>query len=211
MPSLRHASPRRPRRGAQRRARRRRDREAPWHAPGRGRSRAAAAQPAGTGASAVRCGGRHRPIPPSCVTTTTPSLFNGYGCGCGPQLAQFRPGFLRPPVLQRKVRYAGIHAPTFRRYSSATPLDVRAAVSPIPPPPLSEIDATRRRRYVDVPGPIGTGSPTSPAEPVSRRPRRRSRCRFSSVAVPRALPGFSGSFQVYPPLYLQVCECRHSN
>ena len=161
VPSLRHASPRRPRRGAQRRARRRRDREAPWHAPQRGRSRAAAAQPAGTGASAVRCGGRHRPVPPSCVTTATPSLFNGYGCGDGPRLAQFRPGFLRPLVLQRKVRYDGIHASTFRRYSAATPSTFGIRPLRRSPQGLSDLRARRRRWYVDVPARIGTGSPTS--------------------------------------------------
>lgn len=163
MPSLRHASPRRPRRGAQRRARRRRDREAPWHAPQRGRSRAAAAQLAGTGASADRTAfPRRRHIPPSCVTTATPSLFNGYGCGCGPRLAQFRPGFLRPLVLQRKVRYDGIHVPTFPRHSaggrSASGLrPLRRSTQGLP-----GLRAMRRRRYVDVPARIGTGSPAPP-------------------------------------------------
>ena len=104
---------------------------------------------------------RRRPVPPVCVTVPTPGLWNGYGCGTASRLAQFRPGFPRPLVLQRKVRYDGIHGPTFPRYFAAG-LSA-SGLSPLrrSPQGLSDLRARRRRRYVDVPARIGTGSPTS--------------------------------------------------
>lgn len=128
----------------------------------RGRSRAAAARRSRDGGKqdADRLP-RRRPIPPLCVTRTTSSPANGYGCGGGPRLAQFRPGFLRPLQLQRKVRYDGIHPSTFPPYSAAglsasEPRHLRRST-----PGLSDRRARRRRRYVDVPAGIGTGPPTS--------------------------------------------------
>nr|DAU80245.1 MAG TPA: hypothetical protein [Caudoviricetes sp.] len=205
MPSLRHASPRRPRRGAQRRARRRRDREAPRHAPQRGRSRAAAAQLRWDGGKRRRTGiGPAPPIPPFCVTLPTPSPANGYGCGDGPRLAQFRPRFLRPLQLQRKVRYASIHRPYFSAVLRHRSLSCSAATVPPRPRAVLRPRAPRRRRYVDGPYRIGTGSPTS-ACTTSARPSIHL-LRAGAVAVPipvllvvvpRVLPGFSGSSQVH--------------
>lgn len=214
MPSLRHASPRRPRRGAQRRARRRRDREAPWHAPGRGRSRAAAAQLRWDGGKhgADRLP-RHRPVPPLCVTRTTPSPANGYGCGDGPRLAQFRPGFLRPLQLQRKVRYDGIHRPYFSAVFRGRPPDLRAfparggsgavlhprrdrraAVRRRPPPDRYRFDHPRPGRSVGGPDP----------------PRAASDLLFQTLPGQPRFPGFSQVSQV-PPRYLLRCTSRYVN
>lgn len=125
---------------------------------------------AGTGASAVRTAPRHRPIPPSCVTTATPIQRHRRTAPAAAIHAQFRPGFLRPLVLQRKVRYVYIHRPLFPRYSAEGP----SASEPRPlrrsPQGLSDHRAMRRRRYVDVPARIGTGSPTSSCTSSTRPP-----------------------------------------
>lgn len=169
----------------------RRDEGAPWHAPERGRSRAAAAQLRWDGGKhgADRLP-RRRPIQPICVTRSTSSPANGYGCGGGPRLAQFRPGFLRPLVLQRKARYDGIHASTFPRYSAAGLSASEHRPLRRPPQGLSDRGARRRRRYVDVPARIGTGSPTS-ACTSSAGPSAPPRA--GSVAVPTGSRRRSGS------------------
>ena len=210
-------SPRRPRRGAQRRARRRRDREAPWHAPQRGRSRAAAARLAGTGASAV---GADTPIPPICVSTATPSPATGAGAGPAHGLPNSVPGFLRPCNCNEKSVMTAYTAPTFPLYSAI------AVSAPSPrhrrrsPPTAVHHRARRRRRYVDDPARIGTGLPPylyargAPRAGLSEPARsvyEEVPMPVLAVAVPGVLPGFSGSSQVQTSLYLQVCECRHSN
>ena len=163
MPSLRHASPRRPRRGAQRRARRRRDREAPWHAPERGRSRAAAAR-------LRRDGGKHgadRPRRGSGLSRhfVWPPPRHAYRTGTGAETVHGLPNSV--PVFsdrwycnEKSVMtaytprlFGGIRRPVSRRPS--------LALSDGSPRGLSDRRARRRRRYVDVPGPIGTGPPTS--------------------------------------------------
>ena len=160
MPSLRHASPRRPRRGAQRRA----GAVETGRHRGMRRSEDARAQPrpSSLGRGQARCGppsDRHRPIPPFCVTTVTPSPANGYGCGDGPRLAQFRPGFLRPLQLQRKVRYDGIHGPYFSAVFRGWSPGARARPPRRLPQRFSAVGASRGRRYVGIPARIGTGSP----------------------------------------------------
>ena len=129
--------------------------------PSCGRSRAAAARLRRDGGKQDEDRSHARPIPPYCVTRSTSSPANGYGCGYGPRLAQFRPGFLRPLQLQRKVRYDGIHPSTFRRYSAAGLSASERRPPRRSPQGLSDLRARRRRRYVDVPARIGTASPTS--------------------------------------------------
>ena len=149
VPPLRRHSPRCPLRGAQRSAGTVAMGVHRGTRQGRGRSRAAAAQPAGTGAGAERTAPHRRPVTPYCVTATTPSLWDGCGGGTAARPAQFRPGSLRPLVLQGKVRYDGIHSSTFPRYSAGG-----LSASGRRPPrtsssPLSGTGAPRRRRYVD--------------------------------------------------------------
>ena len=204
-----HSSPRCPLRGAQRSA----GTVAMRVHRGMRRSEDARAQPrpspAGTGASPRRDGiAGHRPIPPFCVTTTTPIQRHRRTAAAAAIHAQFRPGFLRPLVLQRKVRYDGIHVTTFPRHSAAG----LSASEPRPlrrsPQGLSDLRARRRRRYVDDPARIGTGSPSQAVRARGRAVpidlSEPSRSVFEAVpmpvlaaAIPRLLPGFSGSSQVH--------------
>ena len=195
-----HLSPRCPRRGAQRRAGTVASGVHPgmhWPEGARARARPGGA---GTGASTDRHGhARPRPVPPSCVTRSTPSLWDGYGSGTGARLAQFRPGFLTPLVLQRKVRYVYIHRPAF-------PLDSATALSaPRPPLPvrtpqlLAGCGASWWWRCVDAFGRIGTGPPPgaptgAPRQEAPRAGPTTSPGRSGSQGSPRflwVLPGFS--------------------
>ena len=100
----------------------------------------------------------------------------------------------------------GALASTFPWYSAATlsasgPRPLRR-----PPQRLSCPRARRRRRYVDGPRAIGTGSPTSactgstgPSAPLPRAGAVAVPMPVLCVAVPRVLPGFSGSSQVRLP------------
>lgn len=159
---------------------------------------------AGTGASTDRHA-RHRPIPPFCVTTATASLWVRHRRAASARPAQFRPRFLRPLVLQRKVRYVYIHPPTFPRYSSHRSSTRPPHLSDRAPSRLSGRDGLPTPRYVDVRQRIGTARPTllgsrsGPRTPLQARSGSQGSFRFL-----RVLPGS-------PPLYLQVCECRHSN
>nr|DAF52190.1 MAG TPA: hypothetical protein [Siphoviridae sp. ctq8D8] len=106
-------------------------------------------------------------------------------------------------VLQRKVRYDGIHVPTFPRYFAAGLSASEHRPLRRSPQGLSDRGARRRRRYVDVPARIGTGSPAQlgQAGPVGAPAADPSPSLGASdlVSVLRVLPGFSGSFQVHPP------------
>ena len=213
MTSLRHASPRRPRRGAQRSARRRSDREAPCHAPQRGRSREVAARLAGTGASRVRTSAaRRRHIQPSCVTGSTHSPATGTGAGPAHGLPNSVPGFSDRCNSKGKsvmTAYMPLLSPGISRHPPrprSSPASYR----------LTAVLQTRRAATAAVRRRPSRGRYRSPPpRPVLAGPGRqrsgRFRRRSTSVAVPRVLPGFSGSSQVQTYLYLQVCECRHSN
>ena len=224
MPSLRHASPRRPRRGAQRSA----GAVAIGRHRGMRRGEGARAQPRPTGRPLGRSdGGKHRadrrrerdrsrgPVPPFCVTLSTPGLWTGGGTGARARLTQFRPRFLRPLQLQRKVRYDGIHHPYFSAVSRHRRPSPPAAAAP---PPSSAVSRSATGAPAAVgrrPRRIGTGPPPAPVRarrgPRAGRPSRpphpsgpladpsptsgRSGPRTSptpvlAVAVPRVLPGF---------------------
>lgn len=209
-----HSPPRRPRRGAQRSAGAVAGRVHPgMHRP-RGRSREGAARLRRAGGEQDRHGrARHRPTPPSCVATATASLRHRHRRTARPRLAQFRPGFLTPLVLQRKVRYVYIHPPAFPRYPVAAAQARLPHLSDRAPSPLPGCDGLPTPRYVDVGQRIGTARQTLCGRPLGSRSALPGPLRPLSraVAVPRVLPGFSGFSQVSPPLYPQVCECRHSN
>lgn len=154
-----HPSPRCPRRGAQRSAGTVAMRVHRGTRRSRGRSRAAAARLRRDGGKRRRHAEALRAIPLFCVTTATVCLRHRRTAPATACRAQFRPGSSRPLVFQGKVRYDGIHAPAFPRYSAAG----LPASGPRPlrrsPQGLSDLRARRRRRYVDVPARIGTGSP----------------------------------------------------
>ena len=197
--------------------RHRRDEGAPWHAPQRGRSRAAAAQLAGTGASADRIASTPSTCPAIlCDYGHAYPTASAYGTGSGmpcPIPSRFSPTVAiatKSPLWRHTLHH---FSAVFRGRS----LDVRSSPSPTISSGLSDLRARRRRRYVDVPGPIGTGSPTSactsstgPGPPSPSPPdpaSRRFRCRSSL----QRFPGFSQVSQVPLRFILHGCECRHSN
>ena len=176
---------------------------------------------AGTGAGAVGtapaypailCGPRHG-------MPTAPA----YGTGAAHGLPSSVPVFSDRCNCNKKSVMPAYTAPLFR--SSPRPVSRRPSGGPSCRSLAAVRDrrdarpAVRRRprsdryRPAHLGRPLPPASPASPAEPVRRRPRRRRHRRRRSwpVAVPRLLPGFSGFSQGSPPLYLRVCECRHSN
>lgn len=207
MPSLRHASPRCPRRGAQR--------SAGTVAIGRhrgmrlscGRSRAAAAQLRWDG------GKRRRTSSPGiglsrhlCDYGHAYPAASAYGIGVRHAVPNSVPGFSDRWYCKEKsvmtaytsLLFLGIPRPPSRR-PGPPPRRLSPPVSGpgrAPPTAVRRHPRSDRYRFAHPKRPL---PPTSPAETVRRRPRRRRRCRASSVAVLRVLPGFSGSSQVHPP------------
>lgn len=171
---------------------------------GRPRAAAAASRSRRTGASAV--GADRGPIPPSCVTTATPSprqrvrvrdtargmpnsvpgLSDRWDCNEKSVMTAY---------IVRLFRW--IPRPAPRRLPPPRSILVRAPARAPRGAPAAVGSRPRRDRY-------RLGRPR-------RTPGAAPRDRPDAVAVPRVLPGFSGFSQVSPPLYLQVCECRHSN
>jgi len=179
-------------------------RGAPRHAPAP-RALARGRGPAPPGRGRAECGpartARHRPIPPFCVTTATASLWVRHRRTAGPIHAQFRPGFLRPLGLQRKVRYVYIHRPTFPRHSVAAARPRLPHLSDRIPSWLSGRGGLPTPRYVGVRGRICTARPTSAAHlrggrsdpPRPPRPSPGRSGSQGSFRFLRVLPGFSPS------------------
>ena len=182
----------------------RRDEGAPWHAPQRGRSRAAAAR-------LCRDGGkrqsdrlpRRRPIPPFCVTTATPIQRQRHRRTAQPSACLIPSRFSYALGIATKSPLCIHTSPHFSAVFRGRSRGVRASPSSTISSGLSALRARLRRGYVDIPARIGTGSPT-PACTSSAGPIRLLRARsvavpmpVLSVAVPRVLPGFSGSSQVH--------------
>nr|DAY11710.1 MAG TPA: hypothetical protein [Caudoviricetes sp.] len=137
----------------------RRDGGAPWHAP-QPRTLARSRGPAcWDGGKRRRRAEALRAVPLSCVTTATVCLRHRRTAPATACRAQFRPGSSRPLVFQGKVRYDGIHSPTFPRYSAATLPAPQAARGLRLLQRLPDLDGPCRRRYVEGPYPTGTGPP----------------------------------------------------
>lgn len=134
-------------------------------------------------------------IPPDCVTRATPCHGIGIGARHIRRPALFRPGFLRPLGLQRKVRYDGIHRQIFRWYSATAAWATLHGVADSRGRGIERSAPAVRGRYVDDRWAIGTG------------PMRWSGAAGAGIDS-------QGSFRflrTLPGTYLQVCECRHSN
>lgn len=220
MPWLRTGSPRCQRRGAQRRA----GTVAGGVHPGmhwpRGRSREGAARRSRDGGEHRPCTDRHaqdRPIPPFCVNTTTASLWDGYGSGTRRTASLIPSRFSQAVAIATKSPLCIHTSPTFPPgYAPPShPLN-----QPARPPRSFAISrlrhvraaAVRRRSTADrYRSTLDGGRPSEPVRLPRPDPLRPPPTPSPPGAVPRILSGFSGFSQASPPLYLQVCECRHSN
>lgn len=167
-----HSSPRCPLRGAQRSAGTVATRVHRGMHLKRGRSRAAAAQLRWDGGKqdADRLP-LHRPIPPFCVTTATPSLRHRHRRTASTTACLIPSRFSPTVAIATKSPLCRHTRPDFSAVFRGHPLRLRAAAPRVSPSLLSGIDATRLRRYVGVPAPLGTGSPPEAATP-SRLSRR---------------------------------------
>lgn len=153
----------------------RRDEGAPWHAPGLrtlARSRGPACR---DGGKRRRHAEALRAIQLSCVTTATVCLRHRRTAPATACRAQFRPGSSRPLVFQGKVRYAGIHSPTFPRHFLGRSLGPSGRPRPAP-----AVAVIRPRR--PLPAAVRRRSLPDRYRSVPRRPALSARLRAGPVA-----------------------------
>ena len=200
MPWLRTGSPRRPRRVAQRSG-------PSWRegctlactGPEGARARARPGG-AGTGASTDRHGhARHRPVPPSCVTPATSSLWVRHRRTAHPSACPIPSRFSQAVGIATKSPLCIHTSPRFSAAFRQCPLDQPASPLRPHPPGMSGRDGRLTPRYVDVRQRLGTARPTpatglpaavrpskAPSTPLQVRSGSQGSFRFL-----RVLPGFS--------------------